>query len=50
MLNGPQEEDACLWQDLTSRSEHVTVMASVKETIPRSERRPASARSRKKGL
>lgn len=34
-----QEEDPCLWQDLTTSLEQVTVMVSVKEAVPGSERR-----------
>lgn len=44
-----QEEDPCLWQDLTTSLEQVTVMVSVKEAVPGSERRSESANLSKKG-
>lgn len=45
----PSGSGSCLWQHLPTRSEHVTVMVSMKEAVPGSTRRPATANSSQKG-
>lgn len=45
-----EEVDSCLWQDLTTSLEQVTVMLSVKKAVPGSKRRAVSANLSKKGI